>query len=149
MYQAPTVAFHEGSWTADENSIGKAFFDVRWEVEGHEAFTMRTEDAEFGFDLSIKDFKLTFQLEKVYIDKMTTINSNIGKPDPDFQAIANFIDIGADVALIYINGLIPKIDIPKGIDSETEFKQISLQDHDGYMYVELGFEAAKALYNTL
>lgn len=80
---------------------------------------------------------------------MTTINSNIGKPDPDFQAIANFIDIGADIAIAGINALIPKIDIPKGIDSETEFKQISLQDHDGYIYFEMGFEQVKALLQAL
>mmetsp|Transcript_8277 Transcript_8277/g.7330 ORF Transcript_8277/g.7330 Transcript_8277/m.7330 type:complete len:81 (-) Transcript_8277:27-269(-) len=80
---------------------------------------------------------------------MTTINSNIGKPDPDFQAIANFIDIGADIAIAGINALIPKIDIPKGIDADTQFNQLSLQDHDGYIYFEMGFEAAKALYESL
>lgn len=149
MYQAPTVEFKDATWDADEMSLGKAYFDVRWEVEGKEAFTMRSSDAEFGFDLSIKDFKLTFQLEKIYIDKMTTINSNIGKPDPDFQAIANFIDIGADIAIAGINAMIPKIDIPKGIDSETQFQQLSLQDHDGYLYFEVGFEAAQALYKSL
>lgn len=41
-------------------SLGKAFIDIRWEIEGKEAFTLRTSDAEFGFDLSIKNFKLTF-----------------------------------------------------------------------------------------
>jgi hypothetical protein len=73
---------------------------------------------------------------------MTVHNSTIGQPDPDFQAIANFIDIGAQVAIPAINAMIPNIPIPKGIDSDYQFKKINLQNHEGYIYAELGFEAA-------
>lgn len=60
MYQAPSVEFKDATWDADEMSLGKAYFDAKWMINGKEAFTMRSSDAEFGFDLSIKEFKLTF-----------------------------------------------------------------------------------------
>jgi len=38
--------------------------------------------------------------------------------------------------------MIPNIPIPKGIDADYQFKRINLQNHEGYIYAELGFEAA-------
>lgn len=80
MIEAPKVDFHDSSLTEDERAVGKVSFDATWNIEGQAAFTVRVTDAEFGFDLSIDDFKLTFQIEKLHIAKMRVTQSNLKDP---------------------------------------------------------------------
>jgi len=95
LTKAPKIQFKDASFTENARTVGKADFDVLWSVEGKPAFTLRTSDAQFGVSIAIQDFNLSVQLTDIYIDSMSVHNSTIGQPDPDFQSIANFIDIGA------------------------------------------------------
>ena len=88
-------------------------------------------------DIELEDYELTFKINKIYIDSMIEIANETGV-EHDPQALANFMDIGAELILPIVNGMIPKIPIPQKIDDHTKFERLSFGLHDGYMYFELG-----------
>ena len=111
---------------------------MQFMCKGEEAMALRTSDMQLVLDVDLENFMLTVQLDTVYIDSINEIRTVIGKHDA--QAIADFIDTGAYIAIPVINGYLPPMAVPKKLSDTLSFKALTLEAHEKYAYFTVGLE---------